>query len=147
MAPVAVGRNQVQHSHLASLVLGADSTGTELLHPGTILGLQQEVFTNSRMGNVRFDGGINTGEFFEVDAPVFRHRIGVSQIGFVQFVDIGGIGSSDMGGLPLALHGTVLHVSSFLQREVSHSVVGGVTATTGGRPCSRTLCIVRDSAF
>ena len=122
MPPVAVRRNQVQHPHLAPFMLSADSTGTELLHPGAIFGLKQKVFAYSRMGDVRFDGGINTGEFFEIDAPVFWHRIGIGQIGFVQFIDIGSIGSSNVRGLPLSLHGTVLHFSSFLPREGCHTL-------------------------
>src|SRR5690554_6769208 len=66
MTPVAIGRNQMQHPYLTTFMLAADGSGTELLYPGAILGLEQEVFAYRRMGNIRLDSTLNGGKLFEI---------------------------------------------------------------------------------
>ncbi len=134
MAPVAVRGDQMKHPHLAAFMLAADGAGADFLHTGLVLGFEQEILTDRRMGDIGLNGAVG-GQLFEVGAPVFRHGIGISQIGFVQFINIGRIGAPDMGGLPLTVHGTVLHRRSFLSRA-NVTPVGMYSAlSTGLRPC------------
>src|SRR5699024_9422504 len=87
---------EMQYANLASFMLSAYSTCTNFLDPRTIFGFQKKMFANSFVRHFCLNVVFNAGEFVKVNAPIFWNRIGVSQVRFVQFINIGGVVSSEM---------------------------------------------------
>ena len=108
---LTVGGDELDDPDLLAFVFGGATVGLDgRLGANPHFADLGEVVPNRRVRHILEIVAIHSGQRIEIAAPLFRNRVGVHEVGFVEVFDVGGVATVDVRAPPEELHLAFLHV-------------------------------------